>query len=109
MGRGLKNCLVATQRNVAVRILAANDYEMKRCDQKMNIRYLKEPPTLQSRVITIIIDNEFSLIIELRDNTKDNSNEAVLLATYSNSEATVLSYSSIFETLWIESELHNKR
>lgn len=75
----------------------------------MNIRYLKEPPTLQSRVITIIIDNEFSLIIELRDDTKDNSNEAVRLVTYSNSEATVLSYSSIFETLWIESELHNKR
>ena len=99
----------ATQRNVSVRVLAANDYESKRQDQKINIRYLKEPPTLQSRVITIIIDNEFSLTIELKDDTKDNSSEATGLATYSNSEATVLSYISIFEILWIESELPTKR
>ena len=71
----------------------------------MNIRYLKEPPTLQSRVITIIIDNELSLTIELKDDTKYDSSEATGLATYSNSEATVLSYISIFEILWIESEL----
>ena len=64
--------------------------------------YLKEPPTLQSRVIiTIIIDNELSLTIE----SKYDSSEATGLATYSNSEATVLSYISIFEIPWIESEL----
>lgn len=40
---------------------------------------------------------------------KVNSSEAIGLATYSNSEATVLSHSSIFELLWIESELHAKR
>ena len=34
---------------------------------------------------------------------KHNSNEAIGLATYSNSESTVLSYASIFETLWIQS------
>jgi two-component system, OmpR family, sensor histidine kinase VicK len=96
----------ATQRNVSVRVLTANDHESKRQDQNMDIRYLKEPPTLQSRSITIIIDNEFSLIIELKDDTKDNSSEATGLATYSNSEATVLSYTSIFEILWVETELY---
>lgn len=95
--------------NESVRVLAANDHEPKRQDLKMNIRYLKGPPTLQSRVITIVIDDEFSLIIELKDDTKDNSSEATGLATYSNSEATVLSYTYIFEILWIESELHTKR
>jgi two-component system, OmpR family, sensor histidine kinase VicK len=74
----------------------------------MSIRYLREPSTLQSRVITMIMDNEISLIIELKDDTKDNSIEAAGLATYSNSEATVLSYVSIFEILWIESEIYSK-
>ncbi len=96
---------VATQRNISVRVLSAKDTELKRQNQKLNIRYLKEPPTLQSRVITIIIDNELSLTIELKDDTKYDSSEATGLATYSNSEATVLSYISIFEILWIESEL----
>jgi two-component system sensor histidine kinase VicK len=99
---------VATHRNLSVRVLAAYDHESSE-DLKMNIRYLKEPPSLQSRVITIIIDNEFSLIIELKDDTKDSSSEATGLATYSNSEATVLSYTSIFEILWIESELQSKK
>jgi two-component system, OmpR family, sensor histidine kinase VicK len=101
----------AAQRNVSIRILAANDQESKEQYQKMkmNIRYLKEPSTMQSRVITMIMDNEFSLIIELKDDTKNNSSEATGLATYSNSEATVLSYVSIFEILWIESELYSKR
>ncbi|MGA9153846.1 MAG: hypothetical protein WBZ36_24970 [Candidatus Nitrosopolaris sp.] len=93
---------VATQRNISVRVLSAKDTELKRQNQKLNIRYLKEPPTLQSRVITIIIDNELSLTIEL----KYGSSKATGLATYSNSEATVLSY--IFEILWIESELPTK-
>ncbi|HYV51657.1 MAG TPA: hypothetical protein VE971_00030 [Candidatus Eisenbacteria bacterium] len=99
---------VATQRNISVRVLSAKDTDSKRQNQKLNIRYLKEPPTLQSRVITIIIDNELSLTIELKDDTKHCSSEAIGLATYSNSEATVLSYESIFEILWIESELPTK-
>jgi two-component system, OmpR family, sensor histidine kinase VicK len=59
--------------------------------------------SVQTTVTTIIADNELSLVIELKDNTKYNSNEATGLATYSNSESTVLSYASIFETLWIQS------
>jgi hypothetical protein len=42
---------------------------------------------------------ELSLVIKLKDDSKQNSNEAIDLATYSNSESTVLSYASIFETL----------
>jgi two-component system sensor histidine kinase VicK len=59
--------------------------------------------SVQTTVTTIVADNELSLVIELKDDTKYNSNEATGLATYSNSESTVLSYASIFETLWIQS------
>ena len=85
-------------------VLVAKDHVSELKDQDMDIRYLKEPITMQ--VITILIDHQFSLIIELKDDVKDNSSEAIGMATYSNSEATVLTYNSIFELLWIKSELH---
>ena len=47
---------------------------------------------------------------ELKDDTKEEtSDEAIGLATYSNSEATVFSYVSIFENLWIQTQLHKRR
>jgi hypothetical protein len=48
-------------------------------------------------------DRELSLVVELKDDTKEKSNEAVGFATYSNSESTVTSYASIFEALWMQS------
>ena len=59
--------------------------------------------SVQTKVTTIVADNELSLVIELKDDSKHNSHDAIGLATYSNSESTVLSYASIFETLWIQS------
>jgi hypothetical protein len=94
----------ATKRNVSVRVLVAKDHVSELKDQDMDIRYLKEPITMQ--VITILVDNQFSLIIELKGDVKDDSSDAIGLATYSNSEATVLTYNSIFQLLWIKSELH---
>ena len=57
--------------------------------------------SVQTKVTTIVADNELSLVIELKDDTQLDSNDAMGLATYSNSESTVLSYASIFETLWL--------
>ena len=54
-----------------------------------------------AKVTTFLADNELSLVIELKDDNIDTGNEeAIGLATYSNSESTVLSNASIFETLW---------
>ena len=55
-----------------------------------------------AKVTTFLADNELSLVIELKDDNIDTGNEeAIGLATYSNSESTVLSNASIFETLWL--------
>jgi hypothetical protein len=43
---------------------------------------------------------------ELKDDSRESFDEAIGLVTYSNSEATVFSYVSIFENLWIQIELH---
>lgn len=56
---------------------------------------------LSSSMLTmVIVDNEVSLVIE-----EKKYEDPVGIATYSNSESTVLSYASIFENLWIRSEI----
>jgi hypothetical protein len=69
----------------------------------------------QNKVMTVIVDKELCLTAEVKDNDNYDSTVEVLgLATYSNSESTVLSYASfapyasIFETLWLQAELKSK-
>jgi hypothetical protein len=53
----------------------------------------------------MIIDQSRSLTVEVNDDTKDTMREALGISTYSNSDSTVFSNASIFESLWIQSEL----
>jgi two-component system, OmpR family, sensor histidine kinase VicK len=57
-----------------------------------------------TKLITIVSDTKLSLAIEVNNDNAKTTNEAIGLATYSNSESTVLTYISIFETLWVQSE-----
>jgi hypothetical protein len=70
---------------------------------RITIRGLDQ--SIKTKLTTIMADRGLSLVIELKDDTKVTSNDAVGFATYSNSESTVLSYASIFETLWIQSRI----
>jgi signal transduction histidine kinase len=72
--------------------------------QKLHIRFIE--PYLQTKGNLLVVDRKFSLSVELRDDAAHRSYEAVGLATYSNSKPTVLSYSSIFENLWKQTELY---
>ncbi|HEX6282463.1 MAG TPA: hypothetical protein VFZ67_09570 [Nitrososphaera sp.] len=50
----------------------------------------------------LIVDQSFYFSVELNDDAKETSEEdALRLATYSNSESTVFAYMSIFENLWM--------
>jgi signal transduction histidine kinase len=57
-------------------------------------------------VTIIVVDRNESLVIEKKDDSKQSFTEAVGMATYSNSKPTVLSYVSIFENLWKQTELY---
>jgi two-component system sensor histidine kinase VicK len=59
-------------------------------------------------VTIVVVDREESLVIEKKDDSKQNFIEAVGMATYSNSKPTVLSYVSIFENLWKQTELYQQ-
>ena len=63
---------------------------------------------MQTRMTILVVDKKYSLVVELKDDTKDNLEEAIGLATYSNSKSTVLSYDSIFDALWKQSELREE-
>ena len=68
----------------------------------------------QNKIISAIADRELCLTVEVKTRDiydyyeYDSALEVLGLATYSNSESTVLSYASIFETLWIQAELRGK-
>ena len=90
---------------IAVRILIGKDYSMNEevrqllnRYQHIELRYLLK--SIQTKLTTIVTDRELSLIIEEKE-----EEDAIGLATYSNSESTVLSYASIFENLWVQSEI----
>jgi two-component system, OmpR family, sensor histidine kinase VicK len=74
--------------------------------KRIETRFIGE--SLQSKVSIMVVDRKFSLAIELKDDTRETSYEAIGLATYSNSKSTVISYASIFESLWIQSELYEQ-
>jgi len=99
------------QRGVKVRILTPKDDLIEEkgqqlMQQQIDIRYIE--PSLQTKVSIIVDDDNSSLSVELKDDTKRTSYEAIGLATYSNSKPTVLSYISIFESLWKQADLYQE-
>ena len=108
----LQILLDAVNRGVNVRILVpADNYITKEISEKklqqrqkqIYIQYISKP--LQTNITTMIIDQTISLSIEINDDSKETFEEAAGTATYSNSESAVSSSASIFESLWIQSEL----
>jgi two-component system, OmpR family, sensor histidine kinase VicK len=58
---------------------------------------------------SLLIDNEYSLVVDTRDDSKETFGNAIGLATYSNNRSTIATHTSIFETLLIQSELYQKK
>ena len=56
----------------------------------------------------LIVDDKASLMMELKDDGKKTFHEAIGLSTYSNSKAGVLSYVSMFESLWKQTEVNEE-
>jgi two-component system sensor histidine kinase VicK len=104
----------AKSKNVKVRILSPFDEyvtniieKIKREDKiRIEIRNIEEP--LQTKVSVMIVDRKSLLSAELKSDSEETSLKAMGLATYSNSKATVLSYASIFESLWNQTRLYEE-
>ena len=105
----------ARSRGINVRVLIKIDDEtmkdipndmIKKKHELINVNFIGQP--LRSKITTFIIDQSFSLTVEVNADSKDNFSEASGLATYSNSESTVFTDYSMFENLWIQAELERQ-
>jgi hypothetical protein len=75
-------------------------------DNDLEIRYIQR--MAQTKATIIVVDKKESLVMELKDDTKDTFIHAIGLCTHSTSKANVLSYVAIFENLWKQSELYHE-
>ena len=67
-----------------------------------------EEPSLQIQVTILVSDRRSCLVIELKDDSRPIPEEAMGTAIYATSGPTVMSYFTIFETMWKQSELYAK-
>jgi sugar-specific transcriptional regulator TrmB len=102
----------ASNRGVKVQVLVkieddnmkdASKQKIKQKHERINVTFIRQ--SLKSKITTIIIDQSFSITMEIGDDSKPTHSEATGLATYSNSESTVYSNYLMFENLWMQAEL----
>jgi len=103
----------ALQRVVKIRLLIPNDeksvHTIERVKSEcpwLDIRILEE--NLRTKITIVIADKKECIIVELRDDSRDNSSGAAGLSTYSNSKSIVSSYAVIFESLWKQTKLYEQ-
>jgi two-component system, OmpR family, sensor histidine kinase VicK len=92
-----------------VKVLMPNDeliHKFIRDDSGTSRRFIEQEE--RGKATILIVDNKTSLVMELRDDRKKTFHEAIGLSTYSNSKAGVLSYVSMFESLWRQAELYEQ-
>jgi two-component system sensor histidine kinase VicK len=77
-------------------------------ERKMNFEFRSPGEFAISTVTIVVVDKKESLVFEKKDDSKENFIEALGLATYSNSKPTVMSYLSIFESLWKQVALYEQ-
>lgn len=106
------------QQDVKVRILCPLDkgiknvffyeYEKNQTSSKIENMTVREINIQkENKPLIFLIDRKHALVIELKDNSQLVFEEAIGIATYSTSKFTVLSYMSIFESLWDQTEMYN--
>jgi signal transduction histidine kinase len=99
----------AAVKKCQVKVLMPNDESIRNfIHDNSNIltRFIDHEDSGKATIL--IVDNKVSLVMELKDDSKKTFQEAIGLSTYSNSKAGVLSYVSMFESLWKQTELYEK-
>jgi hypothetical protein len=105
----------ASRQGTNVRVLTKVDDEtmkdvskqkIKEKHELINVNFIEK--SVRSRITTLVIDQTFSLAMEVSDDNENEFSAATGLSTYSNSESTVFTYYSMFENLWIQAELERQ-
>jgi len=111
-GYNLLKSVRESNKSIKIRILTPYDEGIKQIAKKMNDELKIEIRNilgyLQMMVTVLMIDRKYALIIELKDDAKTSSYDAIGSAIYSTSKSLSLSYVSIFESIWKQAELYGK-
>ena len=95
-----------------IRILTPFDDDIHKISKKLrdewDIKIMNLGQALRIRASILLVDRKFLLYVELKDDTKDTSYEAMGLSLFSTIRSTVLSYVTIFETMWKQEELNEQ-
>ncbi|HEY7080427.1 MAG TPA: HAMP domain-containing sensor histidine kinase [Nitrososphaeraceae archaeon] len=104
----------AIERDVRVRVLIpAHQNEILQIINEVNLvlpqlEIGSVDRSLESTIGILVVDKKESLIIETKNDSMDNSYDAAGIASYSNSKPIASAYASIFDSLWKQTELHQK-
>ena len=95
-----------------IRILTPYDDHINKISKtfrdEWNIIIMNLGEALRIRASILLVDRKFLLYVELKDDSKDTSYEAMGLTLYSSIRSTVISYVTIFETMWKQEELYQQ-
>ena len=95
-----------------IRILTPFDDDIRLISKKLSdesdieIMNLGEPSRIRASIL--LVDRKFVLYIELKDDTSYTSYEAIGPSLFSSIGSTVISYVTIFETMWRQQELYQQ-
>ena len=102
----------ASNRNIKIRIITPSfnhtENEINNLSQRDNIEVRSIESPFDARINILVVDKKYSLIVELKNDKKQKFTEAIGSAIYSTSKPNVLSFVTIFETLWKQTELYEK-
>ena len=101
------------ENHTKVRILIPIDGSTAELAEKIN-RVLPQgsframDASLKTSITAVIVDRKQLMLFELKDDTKETSYEATGLALHIDSRTLSLSYASLFDNLWKQTELYEK-
>ena len=70
----------------------------------IDVRFIEQ--SSGNKATFLVVDRKVSLVMELKDDSKETFDKAIGLSIYSKSKSGVLSFVAIFENLWIQTELY---
>jgi YHS domain-containing protein len=95
-----------------VRILTPFDDDIniisKKLRDELDIKIMNLGEASRIRTSILLVDRKFVLYVELKDDTKYTSYEAIGLSLFSSVRSTVISYVTIFETMWKQQEIYQQ-
>ena len=111
-GYNLLKSVRESSKSIRIRILTPYDDRIsqitKRINDELGIETRNILDYLQMMVTILIVDRRYALIIELKDDTKTSSYDAIGSAVFSNNKSLCISYVSIFESIWKQAELYGE-